>query len=419
MKLTATTGTYTPIIAGSSADTEAESGDTDYSIWAEVPDDYIRVAYRTSGTDIGILTNSSPEGSTITSTYKVYIDNNQPSGTYSGKVKFTLVHPADGTAPVIPSETSCTTPVPNLTYMQDLNSSNKASILAGMTEDAQYFLKDKRDEKSYCVAKLKDGNIWMTQNLDLDITTQGAYNATTSTYTAFTNQNTDIGWNSTTSSYDPASWIPVANTHASNDTEWNDYDATSNPDGGDSTHAESYDPGNLYVNPDMISYYIGDISEEPASETVSDVADSNSHDHLGNYYNWTAAVAINNSSSYTAGNTDINQSICPSGWTLAKAGNNTSNGSFRYLFDQYGTWNSATHTLDNDYNPMNSPIYLSLAGSWYGTLNEVALSGFYYSSTIGGSTSAYNLETFVGGDFTPGNAAGGRYVGHSVRCVSR
>jgi hypothetical protein len=65
--------------------------------------------------------------------------------------------------------------------MQDLTSSNKATVLSNMTEDSQYYLADKRDDKTYCVAKLKDGNLWMTQNLDHDIKTDGSvtYNNTT------------------------------------------------------------------------------------------------------------------------------------------------------------------------------------------------------------------------------------------------
>ena len=57
---------------------------------------------------------------------------------------------------------------------------------------------------------------------------------------------------------------------------------------------------------------------------LSDVTDSNSHYHIGNYYNWTAAIATNDSSDvdYTyddeTGDYDLEiyQSICPTGWAL-------------------------------------------------------------------------------------------------------
>ena len=67
-----------------------------FTSFQEVPDDYTLVAKRESGTDIG----QSAEGSTIKSTYQAYISKTQPAGTYTGQVKYTLVHPnyVDSTA---------------------------------------------------------------------------------------------------------------------------------------------------------------------------------------------------------------------------------------------------------------------------------------------------------------------------------
>lgn len=94
MKIGATTGTYTPIIAGSTSDSEKQSGDTDYSTWAEVPSSYQRVAYRNSATDLD-NGNLAAEGAQLTTTYAAYISPTQKAGTYVGKVKYTLVHPAN------------------------------------------------------------------------------------------------------------------------------------------------------------------------------------------------------------------------------------------------------------------------------------------------------------------------------------
>ena len=60
-----------------------------------VPDDYTLVAKRTAATDIGV----SAEGSTLKSTYQAYINATQPAGTYTGQVKYVLVHPSSATAP--------------------------------------------------------------------------------------------------------------------------------------------------------------------------------------------------------------------------------------------------------------------------------------------------------------------------------
>ena len=105
MKMGVTSGTYTPIIAGSTGDSEKQAGDVDYSNWAAVPSEYARVAYRNSGTDVNNDNIASAEGASVTTTYAAYISPVQKSGTYVGKVKYTLVHPASGT-PTQPQTTA-------------------------------------------------------------------------------------------------------------------------------------------------------------------------------------------------------------------------------------------------------------------------------------------------------------------------
>lgn len=59
------------------------------------------------------------------------------------------------------------TNISDAVYMQDMND----AILKSMEEEKQYQLVDSRDGKKYWVAKMKDGNVWMTQNLDYDVHT--------------------------------------------------------------------------------------------------------------------------------------------------------------------------------------------------------------------------------------------------------
>ena len=81
MKLIPVTGTYAPTI---------ENGYDDYNV---VPATYTKVATFASSTDFTI-------GSSLQSTYQVYINDTKPAGTYVGKVKYTLVHPNDAPAPL-------------------------------------------------------------------------------------------------------------------------------------------------------------------------------------------------------------------------------------------------------------------------------------------------------------------------------
>ena len=66
-----------------------------FATFQEVPDEYTLVAQRTSGTDSG----ATSEGSLFKTTYQVYISPTQPAGTYTGQVKYRLIHPYNATTP--------------------------------------------------------------------------------------------------------------------------------------------------------------------------------------------------------------------------------------------------------------------------------------------------------------------------------
>ena len=66
-----------------------------YDSFHTVPNAYDLVAKRTTGTDVG----TNAEGSTLTSTYQVYISTSQAADTYTGQVKYVLVHP-NNAAPI-------------------------------------------------------------------------------------------------------------------------------------------------------------------------------------------------------------------------------------------------------------------------------------------------------------------------------
>ena len=84
MKMIPVTGTYAPTIPDGTNDSE------DFINYHAVPTTYTKVATFDSSTDITI-------GSAVQSTYAAFIAGNQPAGTYSGKVKYTLVHPDSNT----------------------------------------------------------------------------------------------------------------------------------------------------------------------------------------------------------------------------------------------------------------------------------------------------------------------------------
>ena len=107
---------------------------------------------------------------------------------------------------------------------------------------------DTRDGKTYSVARLADGNIWMTQNLDLNLSSDRA----------LTSDDTDLN---TVSSYTPET--------TSSTLEWaSSYEIYPR---------QSYDPGDKCV----------------ANGTASSLTDcsKDSTYHIGNYYNYASAIA--------------------------------------------------------------------------------------------------------------------------------
>ena len=309
--------------------------------------------------------------------------NSLNAGDYTNVITFTAVTNAVPEPEVGPAPSSdCNTPVPNITYMQEINDSNKTTVLASMTQDTQDYLRDSRDTKPYCVAKLADGNIWMTQNLDHDIVT------TTDFYTY---ANTDIGHGATPNT--SAKWTAQTATYATNDTTWSR--SVDNP--------KSYDPGDLCWNGTIAPDYIGTLS------TYAVACGSDKHYHIGNYYNWTAAVAMNDSSSYTTDEQDVDQSICPAGWRLPTFSGNKS-------YDNLVTALSLTSGASG--NVQSAPAYFVYGGYWGGSSYSVGGSDHYWSSVVNDDDGAYVFSFSRGGYMNP-QVVNIRDDGNSVSCVAR
>ena len=209
MKLSTAPGTTTATI------------ENNYNNYHAVPDDYTKVA------TLNTITNpdTSTTGSSISTTYQTYISPTQPVGTYTGKVKYTLVHPS-------------TAPKP--TFMQDSDAIKAELINVGDFMRAI----DRRDNKSYWITKLADNNIWMTQDLSLDIDSRKTY----------TPEDTDI----------TTDWTPSVST--STGTDWDNSDTLPN----------SYNPGKLYWNGRLAENWSGTLetmtvqnaSDTPGESTI-------------------------------------------------------------------------------------------------------------------------------------------------------
>ncbi|MBO7132166.1 hypothetical protein J6V85_02835 [Candidatus Saccharibacteria bacterium] len=372
-KVTDTSVSYNP------ANLTIENG---FDAYSAVPAAYTKVASFTSTTDLTL-------GSKLETTYAAFVSGLQRADVYNGKVKYTLVHPS--------------TIAGNTIYTMQSVASWKDGLSVGQTVSVM----DTRDGKIYSAAKLADGNVWMTQNLDLDIDSTRTY----------TNKDTDIGYNTTTGEYETATWTPTRSTYtttASQTTTWcqggiQRFDGRCE----DNYTPESYDPGDLYWNlsisdlSDWSTYFNNcDFSTStPSCSGTNPVGTYTSSTgtqqyHLGNYYNWAAALATNDSSIYD-NNDLVEQSICPAGWTLPRIG--IGDDTFDALIENYS---------QNISNSWNSPLYFPASGYFEGALMEVGYIGNFWSPTGGGRGKSF----IVNGE---SSYFGGQSAGHSVRCIAR
>ena len=296
--------------------------------------------------------------------------------------------------------------ISNLTYMQDfktLSAEEKSGVLRSMTEDEQYQLKDIRDQKQYYISKLKDGNVWMTQNLDLDLNNQ----------TTLTPENTNIG----------ANWTPANSTINSINYEvdgWlqNEYYVV-----------RSADPGGLYIYSSGNNRRDEQYSSLEACQTVH--SDCSAHNHAGNYYSWSAAVANNDASNMTEQFSNAGGSICPAGWRLPTGrqsnGDPLEGNELGTILDSYDILGDAIKCgitcvyyeyADGGLNKIRTaPLWLTRSASVYqGSLDGTGNYGGYWSSTVYGSDSAFYLS-FGSASIDP-NSNINRYYGYPIRCLA-
>ncbi|MBO7132165.1 hypothetical protein J6V85_02830 [Candidatus Saccharibacteria bacterium] len=296
-----------------------------FGSYSAVPNAYTKVASFTSTTDLTL-------GSKLETTYAAYVSGLQRADTYAGKVKYTLVHPG-----TIAGNT--------LYIMQDV-ASWKDSLSTGQ----EVYAMDARDGKFYSVAKLADGNIWMTQNLDLDIDSN----------TTYTSADTDLPAGTT--------WTPGRSTFKAPDTTWfRTYELINSEPG----FVQSRDPGELFWN-GVFREYSSSYTSVP-QETAST---GDSHSAIGNYYNRSAAQATNNSS------TTVDQSICPAGWALPRIG--SGDDSFYQLFLSYGYVDDGgdgdSVSFDSSSVVFHNPMYFVPGGRLYSSGYEVTANMGNYAS---------------------------------------
>ena len=361
----------------------------------------------------------------FTTTYAVYLNSTQPAGTYTGQVKYIMLHPSSATRPTTidqafalagKSKVDITDPTTGETKsyykMQDMTTSicDAVNVFDSASETE---LVDIRDNKIYWVAKLHTdknndniGQCWMTENLDLDLISDPQAEE----YIALTSENTNLkiygstGYTTThgyTCSNDSPTcengvitWLPERSTISPselNSTTWKNN--TMDP--------YSYDRGLYAPNREM-----------------------DGHGYTGNYYNWTAAIASNYSGNYGSG--VAANSICPKGWRLPRTTSIVGSYEFSKLFYAYGISTDDKNTngyATSGYNKLvNSPLYFVQSGRVNVGSLDSSDTGYYASSTIYNSSHANYLQfsnnTLMPNQGNTTNTNFSRQFGWSLRCLA-
>ncbi|MBR2741781.1 hypothetical protein IKD98_03475 [Candidatus Saccharibacteria bacterium] len=278
-------------------------------------------------------------------------------------------------------------------------------------------LTDQRDNETYAVAKLADGNCWMIENMRLE-----------NTGTDNTNGSLAQGYNASFAGLaNPEA--PWANNSNIANSLYSIYDSTDKTISG-SRQGYRFPRYNNVNTPTTAT----DRPSTPTSNSATNSTTDASMYSYGNYYTWAAAIA--DTTDYTTNNQSVTStSICPTGWHLPKGGDksNEANNDF---------WALVVTGINGGINPANydsstTPDYTGTPeGSDASNALRAYPNNFVYSGDVGGgyvlgrgsdgnywsSTSYsgnYAYHMYFGSSYVyPGTNFRYKYNGRSIRCLA-
>jgi uncharacterized protein (TIGR02145 family) len=454
MKLTPVTGPYAPTIRNDST--------YNYTNYEVVPSEYTKVAYSSAATETG----NGATGSNFTTSYAIFVSQSQNAGSYTGKVKFTLVHPENAPTPNSPKSAKPgkigyhpnTTTVEGQMGDQDAANSTETTLwapnfkrdgygFAGWNTSFDYTGTNYGPNQTITAPADVETNglslyaVWIKsqgtiQNWDgCDSLAQGATTALTderdgNTYAVAKladgkcwtienlrladkdSSNNDIELSST-NTHNPS--LPLTNIYDSSTTSYHlsptsslDYDATTAPEGWCTTNSAACDDQSR-LRTDNTTLF--------TDNTSSNYSTSNNVYSYGNYYNWYSATAGHGKygSSYGSGYTSPGD-ICPAGWHLPTGGSATAEfGALDVAMGGTGAYQSTAEASNRWRSYPNNFVY---SGNVYGSsVSDRGAGGRYWSSSAYSNSNAYYLG-FYSSYVYPGTYSNFKYNGRMARCVA-
>ncbi len=358
------------------------------------------------------------QGQNFTISFAAKFGSNKTAGHYTSDILLSMV--AD------PNITLST-----ITTMQEMT----PVVCANSQENETKQLIDARDQKTYWVAKLKDNNCWMTQNLDLDLNVKDESNNIDTT--TLTPETSDVA----------ETWVVPEDLKSE---LWaNEVDSDNVPI--DATAIKYFDPG-MYVNIapttrggcvnsetiegcHLFANVTGmNPSDNPTFGTEISDNTYNAHYAIGNYYSTNAATA-GTAQNVDVGNGNATSSICPKGWQLPLSGRSGANDNevfltnktFANLLANYGwSFNNNMAPLINEKgdDARLTPLFFFYGGVVKRDLiTAIGGEGLYASSTIR-RPGEYDYTAVFSDRIYPvnvngNNMANSMIIGKSVRCVAK
>ena len=354
-------------------------------------------------------TNSSADSKTIGFKIGAKASSDQPSGVYTTTINFMAVSKVTPTSLLDAYRNEHKTMVNGYYTMQDMT-----NTICANTDiyDEQLQVIDIRDNKLYWISKLRDDNCWMTQNLDLDLET------TPTNVLPLTSDNTDLNL------YGSMGYTSSNGYSCSNP---DDPEATLTNDCSGEDEIITWAPERDTIPPNDLSAETFPISySDPYSYDRGLVVlngNMDGHGYTGNYYNWPAVIASNNSSSYTSG--VAANSICPAGWRLPNTASMEGGYEFSKLLYKYGVTTDDQNTSGYASGGFNkiiaSPLYF-VRGGYVSPYNSSSLVQSGYSSYYWSSPARDRLYArifyFHSGDIRFGSEQY-KSIGLSLRCLAK
>lgn len=368
-------------------------------------------------------------------TFGVAVNTDLPTGYYQGSVTISAV-----TNPVN------ITSLRQLTYMQDMTSEICANTpfdeqgtmdptQANPNQPITKQLIDQRDGKKYWVAKLRDGNCWMVQNLainpenktmtsdDTDLPSGTSYTFQSQSYESFFTHQADMLLATpmlNKQCNDIQSQVPLYPTCADSG-----FISVAEQEDGNNTWAPTYiaTRGTITINGNQ---YTGLVAANETQKTYD------AHYLVGGQYSFKTATARNSGS------------ICPQNWMLP-TGNDSNNGSFTNLFAAYGITSTpysttGTQNIDmrdgtkisyniqtGEFDAAKAPLYLVRSGAAngysahtneYDSLVGAGVNGIYWTKNTS-TINSVDARAFGVSATQIGTYESFQHTAISIRCLAK